>query len=474
MHLLINQSFYINRSFEVWGQTLPIENPNITRLATKNPMESVVPPVLNQKYTLVAKGLEINEISPTWEEKSAKNAVISNQSGVSDKPENIKKGLIETEKLPFKPGLVTVKNWVSVFDRSLLKSKYKLVETACFYTGQAGGEILEAFVFGSVKSLEKTTLIGLKKLGLLHLASASGANVMIVMQLAKLLTNKLKSRLLQFCLLVMVVGVYAEMAEFSPSIVRSSLSAVYRLFGQLIFNLPSSPLLALIWSMLIMLAVNPAYLTNLSFQLSCLATFGLGLFSTSAKIIFSQASKNSSLQLPASQATREKTLIDGFQLQTAAQSGFWTGITRNLTASYRYCVQTLSDSFLTSLSAQVFVAPFIWLRLGQWSPFSLVANTLLLWMTPIMTQLSLALLLVTAWADRWPLELCWYLQRIIGKLLNLITEVFLFGVANLSQVLPALSFHRLDRAITCSWWLLSGLLVVKTYQRTHRKHDDVF
>lgn len=474
MQLLINHLNYINQTRNFDFSQLAIEYPNYSRVETVYSVKTADLPVNYLKPGVEAAKPKKGLILAVLGEKGPKMPLISSQILKSDKPENIIKRLLNTKILQFVSGLVTVKNWVSVFDRSLLSYKYKLLKTACLYAGSAGGEILEAFVFGSVKSLEKTTLIGLKNLGLLHIASASGANVMIVMQLVKYLTNRLKSKPLQFYLLVLVVGIYAELAEFSPSIVRSGISAIYRLFGQLILNVPSGPLIVLIWSMLTMLAVNPAYLTNLSFQLSCLATFGLSLFSSFPRSLPGGSYRNSSLQLPASQATHEKILIDGFQPQTATQSGFWTGIARNLTASYRYCVQTLSDSLKTSLSAQVFVAPFIWLRLGQWSPFSLVANTLLLWLTPLITQLGLALLLVTAWAGQWPLELCWYLQRIIGQLLNLITEVFLFGVANLSQVLPALSFHRLDGAITCSWWLLSGLLVAKTYQQTHRRHDDLF
>ncbi len=389
----------------------------------------------------------------------------------TDTSEKARKSWIKQTLARLQSSWVLVKTRVSAFDRKVRLEKYRLSQIAAWHGRAAGGEFLTAFVFGSVTSLEKTTKNNLKTLGLLHIASASGANVAIVTALITRGLGWLKTNKLKYLILLVAIFCYADLAEFSASIVRASLGTGYKLFGELWLHRPIHPLVALGISAITMVVIRPDYLSNLSFQLSCLATLGLACFSN----------LNSVMVLTTKSASTEQPMLlvpvwtDGRQPHVAAQSRWGERLApffSFLQNGYRRITQTLFDSFWTSVAAQLFITPFLWWKFGDWSPLSLVANPLLLWLTPVITQLSLALVVTTVWADKWPLEFFWYVQRLLGELLNFSAQWFQFGVTWLSRTEPWLTSHSWFQYSIGGWWLLSGFIVVKTFgPRLKHTHD---
>ncbi|HCC84537.1 MAG TPA: hypothetical protein DEP87_02550, partial [Candidatus Pacebacteria bacterium] len=292
---------------------------------------------------------------------------------------------------------------------------------------------------------------------LLHIASASGANVAIVVGWSEFITRIWPQRQTKFGLVMLFLGFYLVLAEFSASIVRATLGASYRLAALYLWKRPVNALWSLGVSAGLMLLVRPAYLLELSFQLSCLATLGLALFSD-----FS------------SRVTREKSLIEGFQPRTARQSQFRTKFTQLVSQCFHTIVQTLSDSFKMCLAAQVFITPYLWLKFDVFTPISLIANPSLLWMTPLITQLCLGLLMTTTWMGQRPLEVGWISLRIMGQVLNFTAQLFLSSLTLLSQLDRWLLTHHLIWGGWIGWWLLSGFLVVKTINLSAQSSDDTF
>lgn len=398
---------------------------------------------------------------------------ISSLVPLTDKPIKPEKTLIEQSFSQNKSSEDSEKNWVLEWLRVLQQEKYRLIQRTKAYTGDSGRQLLAAFVFGSVSDLKQTTKSELQTLGMLHVASASGANVSLILSLLRLFTKKLP-RGWQFSSLVLCLCYYSALAEFSASIVRAALGSGYRLIAQLLVRRPVTPLWAFGASAGVMLLLRPRYMSELSFQLSCLATLGLACFGSGQPQNNANVRSVPSLQLPFDLATRESVVIGGLQPQVAVQSSFrvkWGTLVRS---SSTKITQTLSDSLFTSLAAQVFVTPFIWLQLGEFAPSSILANTCLLWITPLLTQLCLALLLTTAWAGEWPMYLYWLCQRFLGKFLDLTAEVFLSGVTLLSHLDHWLQLHHGTMGSWIGWWLLTGFVVVKTWQQAHQKPDDTF
>jgi ComEC/Rec2-related protein len=398
---------------------------------------------------------------------------ISSLVPLTDKPLKTKKALIQQGLGQDKSSKGSEKNWVLERLRVFQQEKYRLIQRTKAYTGVSGRQLIAAFVFGSVSDLKQTTKSELQTLGMLHVASASGANVSLILSLLRLFTKRLP-RGWHFSCLVLCLCAYSALAEFSASIVRSALGSGYRLVGQLLVQRPVTPFWALGASAGIMLLLRPQYVSELSFQLSCLATLGLACFGTGQTQNNANVRIVPSLQLPFDLVTRERALIGGLQPQVALQSAFRVKWRTFIYSSSTKITQTLSDSLFTSLAAQVFVTPFIWLQLGEFAPSSLLANTCLLWITPLLTQLCLALLLTTSWAGEWPTYLYWLCQRFLGKCLDLTAEVFLSGVTLLSHFDHWLQLHHGTMGGWIGWWLLTGLVVVKTWQQAHQKPDDTF
>jgi ComEC/Rec2-related protein len=376
----------------------------------------------------------------------------------SDKGEKWLKRTISQSLSFISSSWALVKHRLLRFDQTVREKRNSVSTRATLFAGTSGGELLESFVFGSVRSLEKNTLNNLKALGMLHVASASGANVAVVVKLIELFTAPIKRPKLRYLLLLIGIGWYAQLADFSASIVRASLSASYQLWGELWHGRPTHPLLALGWAASVMVLLKPDYLTSLSYQLSCLATLSLGLFSARGSAT--------------TQFTSRETWFDGPQPQAASQPYVWDYLNRVIKRSSVIVSQTLSDSFNTSLAAAILITPFLWIKFGDWSSLSLIANTLLLWLTPLITQVSLALVVTTAWAGEWPLDVYWQVQRILGITLNLLAKVFLLGATRLSQIDPWIRAHAWFRYSSIGWWLLSGYVVVKQVRISRRATDD--
>lgn len=113
----------------------------------------------------------------------------------------------------------------------------------------------------------------LRQSGLIHLVVASGTNVSIVSRFLLALSGMINRRLAVFSALGMV-AFYILLTGLEPPIVRAALMIGLSYLGELVGR-RSWPAWILILSSMLMILIRPDYLTNLSFQLSFLATAGV-------------------------------------------------------------------------------------------------------------------------------------------------------------------------------------------------------
>lgn len=179
----------------------------------------------------------------------------------------------DAEGLKFLDDKLSVK-WK--FLQSLNNTRNKILKTHSKFLKSPNLEILGGIVFGddavAPPDYIRTSFINS---GLLHILAASGMNVAFIFSfwfvILKFLRVPYKPRVLSGMFLIIL---YTLMTGLGPSVVRAALMLLFVLAGKLIDrDTHSISLLSLV--AMLMLIYNPAYLNNVSFQLSFLVTFGL-------------------------------------------------------------------------------------------------------------------------------------------------------------------------------------------------------
>ncbi|MDE6139008.1 MAG: ComEC/Rec2 family competence protein, partial [Candidatus Gastranaerophilales bacterium] len=162
------------------------------------------------------------------------------------------------------------------FLRGLNNTRNRILKVHSKYLKSPNLEILGGIVFGddavSPPDYIKNSFINS---GLLHILAASGMNVAFIFSfwfvILKFLGIPYKPRVLSG---MFVVILYTLMTGLGPSVIRAALMLLFVLGGKLIDrDAHSVSLLSLV--AVLMLIYNPAYINNVSFQLSFLVTLGL-------------------------------------------------------------------------------------------------------------------------------------------------------------------------------------------------------
>lgn len=190
------------------------------------------------------------------------------------------------------------------------------------------------------------------KSGLIHVVVVSGYNISLVLsfitKLVKPTPYSKRKAVVPFLLLFYVI-----LCGFHAPIIRASV------MGYLLFiskrvgrTLPITRLL--IFTGLLMMIIDPANISSLSFWLSFSATFSLLVFSELVTLVFSPITKRLPEKIP-----------------------FLT---------------TLANDFCTSISAQILVWPIISYVFGRVSLVSPLSNMFVLWLVPLCTVLGFMLL----------------------------------------------------------------------------------
>ncbi|KKS80203.1 MAG: ComEC/Rec2-related protein [Candidatus Beckwithbacteria bacterium GW2011_GWA2_43_10] len=204
--------------------------------------------------------------------------------------------------------------------------------------------LLAGIVLGSKKGLPKDFYQALQKTGTLHIVVASGYNVTIIIVTLMAYLAGLLKRQWAVLLGLLAVGLYTLMAGAEPAIVRAAIMGSLVFLGQIIGR-KTEGLRLLIAAVMIMLLVNPSMVFDVGFQLSVAATFGLIVLAPRLEPVLGR-------------------------------------------------VWLIGKDLTETTSAQIMVWPLIAVYFGQMSVFSIVVNSLILWLVPIIMSLG-ALLALT-------------------------------------------------------------------------------
>jgi competence protein ComEC len=202
---------------------------------------------------------------------------------------------------------------------------------------QAG--LLAGILFGTKVSINKELLDALLTTGTIHLVALSGQNISILVNVFSSVTLILGRKLSVLISCVSII-IFIFFVGPSPTVIRAGIMGIISLLS-VYFGRKAWSLLSLIIASGLMLLAVPALIENISFQLSCVATFGIIIFGPS---------------------------------KVKPQRRLWGII-----------VQDALLNFQTTLAAQVFTVPIILFHFKRFSLIAPITNVLVAWtITPIM------------------------------------------------------------------------------------------
>ena len=154
------------------------------------------------------------------------------------------------------------------------------------YLPSPQSELLSGILLGQSKNLPGSLKLVLRDTSTLHIVVASGQNLTIVAGFVLSLAGLIKRK----TALILALGVcmsYTALSGMQLPILRAAIMFIFASLAQLIGR-PRQGWWVLIVTAGIMLLINPTWLTNLSFQLSFLATFGVIVISPIFNRLFSK------------------------------------------------------------------------------------------------------------------------------------------------------------------------------------------
>ncbi|MFZ2024677.1 MAG: ComEC/Rec2 family competence protein [Microgenomates group bacterium] len=217
--------------------------------------------------------------------------------------------------------------------------------------------LLAGILFGVKSVIPYELKNALQTTGTLHITALSGMNITILTGIFFSTFIVFLPRLYASILTIGVIGFFVWFVGYSPSVVRAAIMGCITLLTALTGYISIA---LCTWGITVvgMIVVHPTWVTDISFQLSVLASLGMILFSA-------------------------KGGAEGVQRM---QSAKWQYIGKNV---YRWIQKELT----TTLSAQVFTLPLILFTFGRISLISPLTNLLIGWTIPIITVLGLAVCL---------------------------------------------------------------------------------
>jgi competence protein ComEC len=149
------------------------------------------------------------------------------------------------------------------------------------------GALLSGLMLGNDKALSNDTLMAFRRSGLAHLTAVSGQNVALLLAVVAPLLAR-THRLIRWALTVFVVGWFAVLTRFEPSVLRASAMALLGASAVVLGRDRRTYRLLLIAGTALVV-VDPFLVRSVSFWLSMSATAGLVVVTPSLMRVFDTA-----------------------------------------------------------------------------------------------------------------------------------------------------------------------------------------
>lgn len=152
--------------------------------------------------------------------------------------------------------------------------RQRIVNAQSRWLEQSEGLLISSIVLGQkAVNLPPEMRDHFTKVGLAHILAASGFHVSLLLGLVIGITQSFRARS-RLIIGVIILLIYIGLTGIQPSVVRAALMGLGALIA-LVSDRKVRPLGSLLLAATILLIINPLWIWDLGFQLSCLATLGL-------------------------------------------------------------------------------------------------------------------------------------------------------------------------------------------------------
>ena len=242
--------------------------------------------------------------------------------------------------------------------------------------------LLSGILFGVKQTLDPELKNALIATGTLHIVALSGMNITI------LTTLVIQSFLLVFPRRIAIISAFIVVIGFilfvgpSPSVIRAGIMGGLTLVG-VFFGKPVFALWSWGIAVVLMLIVTPMWITDLSFQLSVLASLGM--------IVFGSDKQNEKQVFARHPGEVQDLILDA---PSACQNDKKKCFFREcpIQGMDRYIIHQIfhliRSDLHTTLSAQTLTIPLLFFTFGRLSLISPLTNVLIVWTLPIITVLG--------------------------------------------------------------------------------------
>lgn len=209
------------------------------------------------------------------------------------------------------------------------------------YLPEPHASLLNGIIFGIPLKGDKVFYREIQIVGLLHIVVLSGTNINIMTALITKITSGI-SRFYSYLITILFIIIFIAFVRPQAPIVRAGFMSILT-FVSIITGRKTFALYALFFSAIITALIWPEWILGVSFQLSYGATLGLILFSKKSKV-----------------ENKEESIYAKIK---------------------NYCI----EDFKTSMAAQVFTIPIIFIYFKQLSLIAPFANVFISWViAPLM------------------------------------------------------------------------------------------
>ena len=243
--------------------------------------------------------------------------------------------------------MVIIALWLGVLNAESWRN-WAILRTERWLPGDAG-VLAGGMLWGGSSGLSYRTKEAYRRVGLLHIVAASGYNVTLVTGWMLSASLIWLSRRWALGLTVVGVVIYMAIAGWQPSIIRAGIMAILAMVG-LILGRQRDAKWLLILTGAAMLIVNPKLISDIGFQLSFAATWGILFISPPVNRVEPRPGPNG----------QGSTL------------------------------SVLGADLKTTLAAQAMTTPLILHHFGNLSVISPLVNAALLWTVPPIMQITAA------------------------------------------------------------------------------------
>lgn len=302
-----------------------------------------------------------------------------------------------------------------------------------YYLPARSSGLVSSMIFGGSDLLAADLRHYFSVIGMQHVTAASGFNVGLMSTLASGLLSRFCHRRISGLFSLGIIWLYVGWAHASASVLRAGLMLSFTLVGNRLFYRQINTYWSLLLAVMVMLLISPQYLTDIGFQLSVSST--LGLLAVTPLLI--KHSWWKSLECN-----------DGLPFSPSA-----TSASSNQKSQIWRLLSVFKDAGVTTCAAQSLSLPLLLLHFQEFSALSLLANMLLLWLTPLITLGGVLLIVMSTLAQVWSFVFN-FPAHMWGMCLGMLTDVFIFGVSFLGQwENTLLKTPEVHLSFVGVWWL---------------------